>query len=244
MKKNILIFILGTTLLVSCKKVKPVTVPVEFNSTTYDTLCNFNNSGLPANLLPRDVISPSLQHFMDTLLPEQHNLNLTHPELLSTTAIADIQVTHHCDVYITYISEHTQFKNTFAFYTYTTGLSPAKADDIKKITYVFPNAGSGTTLYLGDKIKIGTFEAGTSIGFVLLHDAWNSDTHSINSKAAHYCTNDVLNPEVDPHLKKHAILINYPAENKVLIGFEDLNRTDPSCDSDFNDLLLYCTITP
>lgn len=62
--------------------------------------------------------------------------------------------------------------------------------------------------------------------------------------AVHFCSNDILNPEVDPNLKKHAVLINFSAENKVLIGFEDRDRTLPNCDHDFNDLLVYCTVTP
>ena len=59
----------------------------------------------------------------------------------------------------------------------------------------------------------------------------------------HFLTDDALNPEVDPNLKKHAILINYTPDNKVLIGFEDLDRTSPGCDNDFNDLVFYETIT-
>jgi hypothetical protein len=57
----------------------------------------------------------------------------------------------------------------------------------------------------------------------------------------HFCSNDILNPEVDPKLKKHAVLINAP-DNRVLIGFEDLNRTLPQCDHDFNDVVVYSTV--
>ena len=60
----------------------------------------------------------------------------------------------------------------------------------------------------------------------------------------HFCSNDVLNPEINVNLKKHAVLIDYPAENKTLIGFEDLDRTIDLCDHDFNDVVLYATVVP
>ena len=84
---------------------------------------------------------------------------------------------------------------------------------------------------------------GTSIGFVLMQNAWDTAISQLNNDAVHFCSNDALNPEVDPNLKKHAVLINYPAENKVLIGFEDRDRTNPLCDNDFNDGVIYCTVT-
>jgi hypothetical protein len=101
-----------------------------------------------------------------------------------------------------------------------------------------------TGLRAGDKIKIGRFQPGTSVGFVLLQKAWNTTTKVLNNKAVHFCSNDALNPEIDPKLKKHVVLINYPSENKVLIGFEDLDRTTSECDHDFNDVVLYATVTP
>ena len=78
----------------------------------------------------------------------------------------------------------------------------------------------------------------------MLQGAWNSTSKTLDNKAVHFCSNDVLNPEVDPKLKKHAVLINYTPENKVLIGFEDVDRTRGDCDHDFNDVIVYATVTP
>jgi hypothetical protein len=130
-----------------------------------------------------------------------------------------------------------------AFYTYPTGTSPTSTKDIDTITYIFPSGGNRSTLELGDKVKIGKFEAGTSIGFVLLKDGWDTTNHKLNNKVIHYCSNDILNPEVDPNLKKHAVMVYYAPENKTLIGFEDIDRTYDWCDHDFNDLVVYCTVT-
>ena len=164
--------------------------------------------------------------------------------MFSGSAIADIAINQQSDVFITYIFNGSGTTNTLGFYTYPTNTPLASAKDIKTITYVFPNAGSGSTLETGDKVKIGRFNPGTSIGFVLMQSAWNSTNHSINNKSVHFCSNDILNPEVDPALKKHAVLINYAAENKVLMGFEDLDRTSSICDHDFNDVVVYATVTP
>jgi len=40
------------------------------------------------------------------------------------------------------------------------------------------------------------------------------------------------------------VLLNYAPENKVLISFEDTDRTKPECDNDFNDVVIYCTVQP
>ena len=231
-------------MLIACKKDKPVTRVVEFTSTTYQTLGTYDSSGKPDYLLTTDTISSALLSFINNTLPDGRDLRISNPELLTTKAIADIAITQPSDVFITFVSQGGGYTNTFAFYTYPTNQPPASTKDIKIITYVFPNSGNLTPLQPGDKVKIGRFDAGTSIGFVLLQKAWDTTTNTLNNKVVHFCSNDVLNPEVDPNLKKHAVLINYPPENKVLIGFEDLDRTFSNCDHDFNDLVVYCTVTP
>ncbi|GEO10480.1 DUF4114 domain-containing protein [Segetibacter aerophilus] len=225
----------------SCKK--PLTERVHFTSTSYQNLATFDNTGKPNNLEASDAISSNLLSFITTTLPENTNLATTNSDLLSSSAIGDIPILQRLDVSITFVSEGASKANAFAFYTYPTSSPPKGAKDIKTITYVFPNAGAGTTLQRGNKVKLGSFEPGISIGFVLIQGAWDANTKNLNNGAVHFCSNDVLNPEVDPRLKKHAVLINYPLENKVLIGFEDLDRTQGS-DNDFNDLVIYATVTP
>ena len=228
---------------ISCEKEESVTKVVEFTSTNYQTLGAYDSSGKPNDLLTRDTISSALLSFVNNTLPDRTDLRITNQQLLTTNAIADIAITRQSDVFKTFVTQGSRGANTFAFYTYPTNQPPVSTADIKTITYVFPNSGSGTPLRPGDKVKIGRFNAGTSVGFVLLQRAWDSTAGTINSKAVHFCSNDVLNPEVDPNLKKHAVLINYPLENKVLIGFEDIDRTNPGCDHDFNDVVFFCTVS-
>ena len=238
--RNYLSLILVLLLLNACKK-DPVTKEVKFTSTSYDKVSTYNSQGKPDGLL-KDTIPPDLLNFMDTLLPDGKNLTKSHPEFFSSSAIGDIKITSPSTVYITFVSQSGGLNNALAFYTYPTGQSPTKPEDITKITYVFPNAGSLTPLVPGDKMNIGNFSAGTSIGFVLMVNAWNQTTASLNNDAVHFLTNDALNPEVDPSLKKHAVLIPYTPADKTLIGFEDYNRTSSGCDNDFNDVLFYVTV--
>lgn len=248
MKKLTPVFI---TLLLfgACKKGQtpapaPASVPVTFTSTTYQTLGANDDTGKPLYLTTKDVVSSGMMSYISTTLPETKDLRKTHPELLSNTAIADIKMTQKSDIAITFVYQGTGVSDAIAFYTYPTNSPPASAADIKTITYIFPLAGYGTTLQPGDKVKIGTFDAGTSVGFVLMQNGWNPTTKTTNNNAVHFCSNDALNPETDPGLKKHAVLINYAPENKVLIGFEDLDRSTPQCDHDFNDVVVYATVTP
>ena len=243
--KHYLPLLIALSVFVSCKKEDAVvTRPVVFTSTSYDSLGTYDAQGKPNYLLARDAISSSLLSYIGSTLPDKVDLRKSNPELLTTKAIADIAITTPSDVYITFVSQVSGYTNTFAFYTYPTNQQPKSTADITKITYVFANAGNQTTLLQGDKVKLGRFSPGTSVGFLLLSGAWDPSAKFINNKAVHFCSNDVLNPEVEAGLKKHAVLINYAPENKVLIGFEDVDRTTAACDHDFNDVVFYCTVTP
>jgi hypothetical protein len=236
---KLLLLLLGAALtMISCKK----DAATPFAGTTYTDLSAYDNTGKPTTGLLHDNISDSLLAFIDSLLPESKNLTLSHPELFSSSAIADISVTQASDVYVTFVKQGGIWNNALAFYTYSTSQPPASAKDIKNIIYFFPNVGHLSTLTPGDKVKIGSFTSGTSIGFVLMQNAWDSTKATLNNDAVHFCTNDVLNPETDVTKKKHAVIIPYNPESKVLVGFEDFNRMDPACDNDFNDVLFYCTI--
>lgn len=235
--------IIAAFLICACQKQSgPPSVPVKFISTTYDSLGPWDNTGKPSYLLTPDTISADLKNYLQTNLPEHQDLNKTHPEWLTNPVIGDITITQASDVYITFVSQGAYYANAFGFYTYPTGQSPTAAKDIQKITYIFPNAGRYTPLKAGDKVKIGTFNVGTSIGFVIMQNAWDTLAHTLNTDIPHFCSNDALNPEVDSKLKKHAVLINYAPENKILIGFEDWDRTKSGCDNDFNDIIAYATV--
>ncbi|HEV7333493.1 MAG TPA: DUF4114 domain-containing protein [Flavisolibacter sp.] len=233
-------FVVFLLLLIGCQK-EPVTKPVYFTETEYEPLASYDDKGRPSNL-EKETVSAELMNFAKTSLPERQDLRNTNPALLETPTV-DMRITKKSEVYLTFISQGTVFGNTIGFYTYPTTNPPASPKDIKKIYYVFPSAGNLTALTAGHKVKIGTFEPGVSIGLVLLKGAWKPESREIDNKAVHFCYSDVLNPEVDPKLKKHVVLAEFAPENKILIGFEDFDRTDSNCDHDFNDVVMYATIT-
>ena len=249
---NFLLLLLFGVILASCKKDSPaVPAPpftqVPFTSTEYNFLGTYDSLGRPLNyLLAPDTLSPELNSFIQTSLPAGENVSETNPGLLSSNS--DLNIKQKSDVYITFVSEGASQLNSLGFYTYPTSTPPQKSSDIRKISHMFPNASlagwAGGGLNPGDKIKIGTFEAGTSIGFVLLEKGWNKQTKTVNPGGHHFCSNEILNPETDPSLKKHTVLLDYDAENKIFIGFEDMIRSEPSCDHDFNDIIIYATIKP
>src|SRR5215218_1937261 len=173
-------------LLGACKKDDPLTKPVAFTETTYHNLASYDTSGLPSNLLPKDVVSTDMKTYISNTLPEHTDLRTTHPDLLGNTAIADITITQPSDVFLTFVSQSAGLANAVAFYTYPTNAPPASAKDIKDITYVFPNAGLKTKLRAGDKVKIGRFDVGTSIGFVLMQGAWNPLTKTLDDNVVHF----------------------------------------------------------
>ena len=221
---------------ISCKK--PST-GIDFSHATYQTLGTYTSSGEPNYLLASDTISQNLSSFIASMLPESVNLTKSHPELFNSGLPVDLKIEQTSDVFITFVSAGTGLSNTFAFYTYPTNAPPKKTQDIKSITYIFPRAGKSTPLKAGDKVKIGSFNAGTSIGLIVLQSAWNTTSSTIDNSVPHFCSYDPFNPENDANLKKHAVLINYAPENKILVGFEDLDRSFSNCDNDFNDIIFY-----
>lgn len=201
--------------------------------------------GVPKYLLPTDdVISASLLSYVNASLPESKPLTETHPEYLSSSAVSTLNVTAKSDVWITFVAEGAGNLNTLAYYTYKTGSAPADDSDINNATIILPNAsanGSGGGLKPGNKVKIGTFEPGISIGFILIGNGWNGK--GINTGGTKFYSDARFNPENTSALRKHAVVL-YDDVNKVtLVGFEDLNRQTGS-DNDFNDLVFYASSNP
>jgi LruC domain-containing protein len=191
-----------------------------------------------------DNIDASLLSYVNASLPESSPLPTTHPEYVTTSAVPNLNITATSDVWITFVSEGASFMNTLAFYTYPTGSAPTSVFDIDNATLVFPNAsayGSSGGLKPGDKVKIGRFSAGTSIGFVLIQNAWTgSGVQTGNTK---FYSDYRLNPESTTAKKKHSVTLYDDVHKLFLIGFEDINR-DSNSDNDFNDLVIYASSNP
>ena len=193
----------------------------------------------------RDVIDASLLSYINASLPEGSALTRTHPEYLSSTTIPDLNIKETSDVWITFVSEGAGLLNSLGYYTYPTNRPPTSASAIDKITLIFPNSsavGSAGGLNSGDKVKLGRFAAGTSIGFVLLQNAWSS-TSGVLTNTVKFYSNPNFNPETTSATRKHTVTLYDDVHDLFVIGFEDLNRQTES-DNDFNDLVVYASSNP
>lgn len=208
----------------------------------------YNASGVPNNLeAERTYISATLLEYINASLPESKPVPTYHPTYLAEGKKTTLDVIDLADVWFTFVHEGAGWRNSLGFYTYPTNSPPQSIDDIEEIKIVFPNlskSGSGGGLKGGEKIYLGRFESGTSIGIVLLANGWSG------SKVEDYYHNvfadKKLNPEPDPNLKQHNVLL-WDEENKLfLLGFEDVRRDDIpfKCDQDFNDAILFVTSNP
>ena len=221
--------------------------PVKFTNTTYDSLATYDMLGKPSNLvMPRDSISPSLTSFIYDKLPKAADNFKAHPELFTSTANATLNFTQKTDVTITFVQETAVYLSTVGFYTFQTNNPPTNPSQITNIKYIFPNCSalnSGGELLPGDKVDIGTYLPGTSMGFVLMENSYKPETHSIYTIGNHFCSADILNPENDASIRRHVVILDYPTINPTLslISFEDTDRSNPTNDNDFDDVTIYAT---
>lgn len=185
---------------------------------------------LPANISkvePIENVVDSLQYVIN----ENGNVLLNHPELFSDTIQKNIVLEKESNVYVTFIDEATDARNTLCWYSYNKAQPPLKIEDIKG-NLLFPNiskVGEGGLLELGYTVQLGTekFPAGTVIGFFLIASGWNDGT--INYDANTYYTNYNFNIGGE---QLH-ILFKNSYSRYIVLGFED-NLNGPR---DFNDIL-------
>jgi LruC domain-containing protein len=220
-----------------------------------DAILNTSNYpfalGRPKYLEPTpDVIEASLLNYVNASLPEGKPLTTSHPEYLTTSVANNIVVKQASDVFITFVSEGAGYYNTLAYYSYDTDDPPLSVTSgglfggIDKITMVFPNASafqSGGGLTSGDKVKLGKFDAGTTIAFVLIQNAWTGS--GISTSGTKFYSESKFNPEGTVAKRKHSVILHDNVHNAFIIGFEDINR-DSNSDNDFNDLVVYATSNP
>ena len=208
----------------------------------------YNSSGVPNYLeSERDIVSASILEYINASLPESLPVPDYHPSYLANGKKTTLDIVEIADVWLTFVHEGAGWRNAIGFYTYPTNTPPQSLNDVQQINVAFPNlsfSGSGGGLITGDKVNIGRFEPGTSIGLVLLADGWDG-SNSEDYKHVVFADKN-LNPETDDNLKQHNVLL-WDEENEIfLLGFEDVRRDDIpfKCDQDFNDAILFVSSNP
>ncbi len=214
----------------------------------YQFLGEYTSDGTPLYLEnPGDVVSGETLQMIDNSLPESYPVPDYNPHYISSGYDTDLRIESLADVWVTFVSEGAGYKNVLGFYTYDINNPPATAPQPEDITIIFPNVSalySGGGLQVGDKVKIGTFPAGTGIGWVLLANAWNSSTSTVGYGLWQLYSNPDYNPESEESLRYHNVLLNDPDNERIILGFEDIRRDYGSCDNDFNDAIFYISANP
>lgn len=209
----------------------------------YKYLGSFQADGTPDYLEPEDdVITGAFLEFIDLALPESFPVPDYNPQYLSSGYDTDILLENDADVWVTFVAEGAGYRNTLGFYTYNYNDETQTAPSREDITIVFPNVSkrwSGGGLRVGNKVHIGRFPAGTGIGWVLLANGYQNN--QVTDGYWQVFSNPDFNPENDPSLKQHNVLLKDVANERIVLGFEDIRRDYASCDQDFNDAIFYIT---
>ena len=203
-------------------------------------LSSYNNDGVPSVMASPEVITTQMLNYVNNSIPESRSVPVYHPEYLQQNLNTNIDIIHNTEVWLTFVHEGAGYRNTLGFYKYPTGNPPTSPSQIDTVFIAFPNASfynSGGGLQSGDRVSIGNYTAGTSIGFVCISNGWNGN--SVGGGNFQIFSDPNLNAPTNPTLKQHSVLL-YDEANKVYyLGFEDIQRDNNACDNDFNDIVFY-----
>lgn len=211
----------------------------------YKYLGKYTADGKPQYFVGRDNIPNSTLEKIKSALPESFPVPKFNPQYISSGYETDVRLIDSAAVYITFVGEGAGYKNTLGFYTYPLNAPLTKKPTAEDITIIFPNVsqqGSGGGLLPGDKVLLGNFPANTGIGFVLIADGWRNGVVT-NGNWILYSNAD-FNPEADPILRQHNVVLYDSTLQQLILSFEDIRRDNGGCDQDFNDAIFYITANP
>jgi LruC domain-containing protein len=222
-------------------------IPISGN---YYYMGNFNTGswkGLPHYLESEsDQLSQTFLDDVNASLPEGKPVPNYNPEYLTTGNELDVVVNELSDVWVTFVTEGAGYRNALGYYVFDTDNPPSNVSEIDSIHVVLPNASlaySGGELYAGDKIRLGTFEGGKTISWVLFQNAWTGSGVNVNA-TKFYSRLDFNTSESNPNMRQHTVQLMDIGRQRLLNAFEDLLRSGGGSDDDFNDLVFYVSANP
>ncbi|MFO7895634.1 MAG: LruC domain-containing protein [Candidatus Cloacimonadales bacterium] len=219
---------------------RSVRVGVDTSRDGFEYVTEFDANGIPIDM-QTDYISSDFLQRVDASLPERYPVSDYHPDYLQAGSMLNTVVEADAEVWITFVQEGAGYQNSLGYYTYSLD-SGAPADPAElEHNIIFPNVSIFPDgMHSGDKVYLGSFEAGTVIGWFLVANGWNYG--SVSETRTRYYSNSDYNPEPDPAHQQHVVLLHDEESGKFLLGFEDLRR--PEGDDDFNDAVFYVTSNP
>jgi len=233
----------------SSTKTGQATVTSRGHTNWYDDRTYVYNANRDGQILPTlaapDTLTDDFLTSIANSVPEQYPVGINNPSLLAEGSTS-LHLIEAGDVWMTFVNEGAGFKNTIGIFIYDDQNVPSTTSDIDTIWTAFENFSalySGGGLLPGDKIYIGSYPAGTYIGFALIANGYNSNLTNFKTNNTYYSI-PALNPESNPDKLQHNILLFDDQEQRFVIGFEDLHRSSGTSDEDFNDALFFCSSNP
>ncbi|MEM8558497.1 MAG: LruC domain-containing protein [Bacteroidota bacterium] len=209
-------------------------------SSAFTYISAYDGDGKPADLLdPRDVVTSDFLADVNAALPERQSVIQSNPQYLAEGNELDIVLVDVADVWVTFVHEGAGYKNALGYYVYDTANPPASAAQIAQHYILFPNAsfdGSGGKLKSGDKLYLGRFNPGQSIGWFIVQNGWENG--AVSETDQRYYSNPAFNPANE----QHNVLLNFAQHDRIVLGFDDQPLT--SGDQDFNDAVFYVSANP
>jgi LruC domain-containing protein len=216
---------------------------------------------LPVPSLPTDLNSR-----IALMLPEKVDIRKNSQLALSSDDQTNIKLGGDAAIWVTFLNEGAGFTNSVGFFTYDLKNPPLKPTDVSSEQIIIPNASippltqasvQGSTVYLG------TFPAGTGVGFFVAANGWSSTgrtlagqtvpgtREAIDKNWIFYSIKGLNAEPATNNLNQHTILLNDQtltgtdgrAYQRLILGFEDYLRTSSS-DHDFNDVTLAIHVSP
>ncbi|MEM7099135.1 MAG: LruC domain-containing protein [Pseudomonadota bacterium] len=195
------------------------------------------NTGKPEGLTwARNEYPNDFFRRINNALPEQQ----INEAFLTDDSGSNITLQEEAEVFVTFLHEGAGYKNSFGYFTFDKDNPPTDISQIQE-TIIFPNL-SYPHLANGHRVSLGTFPAGTSIGFFIAANGFWYYTGVKPWQIPYYYSIQDLNPEAAPELRQHNVLLYDDEVKEVIIGFEDLPRTWG--DNDFNDAVFSVKTSP
>lgn len=192
------------------------------------------DQGLPPYII--DVtVCPTLLDSIHSKFPNALNNMVKYPQLFSSSANKKIELNSASEVYVTFIMDGADWRNTIGYYTYNINSLPTSASQLT-LNILFPNyssIGLGGGLAEGDMVQVGTgtFPAGTVIGFYLVANGWQSGLTTPGYYTDY--TDQQLNMDND----QQSILYIDKECGNLMVNFKDDILQGNGQDYDYNDAI-------
>ena len=229
-------------------KVAPSRMAPVANEIDFNYIGTYNTIGVPDYLEPEDdEVGQSILDLIAASLPEGQPVPQYNPQYISSGNSASLIAEEDMELWITFVHEGAGYRNALGYYTYPTSNPPSDVAEISSFSIVFPNvsfSGSGGGLNSGNKVYLGSFPAGTSVGWFLVPNGWSPGEQQVVPQPGKDIkfSNNNLNTFTSAQYSSHSVILEDAANETLYLGFEDINR--PGGDNDFNDAVFYLTATP